>query len=423
MWLVALALAAPLGGGSASDDAPRRPADAIELPGLPLGPSVRVVGGDPVPVGTWDDAVGVVFDASYVGCTGTLIAPDLVITAGHCAGAISHVLVGIKNWAFDNEDYDIIAVTRTRVHPSYDGQRGFDVAVLELAEPSRFPPRVIASDCVLEESLTDGALVTIAGFGNTCTNGGCSTSVLNEVDTLVRDADCSEAVLDGTITGCDPTLRPAGEISAGGRLDVDGDGDLDGPRDSCFGDSGGPLYLRADRGDFLIGVTSRGFRGGDPEFPCRDGGIYARPDAVIDWIEERTGRVLERPQCNEPPAASIDDVKVPSGKSRSAVVVADDPEGTGVTVALASEPTLGTVSIVGDEVTFTAFEGAVGAETVMLTVSDGGSPVWPNSAAQVVTVPWEVEVGGGCGCATGAPHGAVWAGLIGLLALVGRRRV
>ena len=58
-----------------------------------------VVGGTPVPEGRWDDTVGIVFSNNYVGCTGTLVHPKVVVTAGHWVGGITHVAIGAKNWA------------------------------------------------------------------------------------------------------------------------------------------------------------------------------------------------------------------------------------------------------------------------------------------------------------------------------------
>ena len=48
------------------------------------GYSPEVVGGEVAASGEWDDTVGIVFYGSYVGCTGTLIGPKLVLTAAHC---------------------------------------------------------------------------------------------------------------------------------------------------------------------------------------------------------------------------------------------------------------------------------------------------------------------------------------------------
>ena len=43
----------------------------------------QVVGGTPVAPGTWPDAVAVIGATGT--CSGTLVAPDVVLTAGHCA--------------------------------------------------------------------------------------------------------------------------------------------------------------------------------------------------------------------------------------------------------------------------------------------------------------------------------------------------
>jgi secreted trypsin-like serine protease len=59
-------------------------------------------------------------------------------------------------------------------------------------------------------------------------------------------------------------------------------------RDTCKGDSGGPLYIHTGNDQYaLLGVTSRGVRNGFTT--CGDGGIYVRLDRCVDWIEQVTG--------------------------------------------------------------------------------------------------------------------------------------
>jgi hypothetical protein len=64
--------------------------------------------------------------------------------------------------------------------------------------------------------------------------------------------------------------------------------------DSCFGDSGGPLFLDGA----LVGVVSRGV--GTAGAPCGGGGIYVRADRVVAWIERVTNRKLARATCAGP---------------------------------------------------------------------------------------------------------------------------
>jgi endonuclease G len=69
-------------------------------------------------------------------------------------------------------------------------------------------------------------------------------------------------------------------------------------RDTCRGDSGGPLYIQSDEGTYrLLGVTSRGLKDFDhfPPQPCGNGGIYVRADRFLDWIRDVTGISIPGP--------------------------------------------------------------------------------------------------------------------------------
>src|SRR5688572_16628570 len=56
-----------------------------------------VINGTAVPAGKWPDAVAVL--SATGSCTGTLIAPDVVLTAGHCANpAPTTVIANTTNY-------------------------------------------------------------------------------------------------------------------------------------------------------------------------------------------------------------------------------------------------------------------------------------------------------------------------------------
>src|SRR5688572_25364809 len=199
--------------------------DDLPLPTIDLERPEGVVGGSPVSDGKWDDAVGIVMVESYIGCTGTLVGPRVVLTAGHCVIGypVTHVLIGSKDWLSEGGEFIEVA----DVHEYPNSQSTYDIALLILKEASTYEPRKFALECVLDDHFDDGSKVQIVGFGGTSAWGGGFNSELNEAETTVLDKNCSEDVIDGRITGCNEAVRPGGELAAGG----------DGVS-ACFGDSG-----------------------------------------------------------------------------------------------------------------------------------------------------------------------------------------
>src|SRR5262249_54554114 len=161
-----------------------------------------VVGGTAVPPGTWPDAVAVL--APTAACTGTLIAPDLVLTAGHCIETHPELVV------VDTIDYaqpggEVIAVSAAYAYPQWESN--YDVGVLVLERAAKTKPRPIAAACTAD-ALVDRAMVTVVGFGLTTRTGTGDNSRLHQAAIPVTDASCTQ------MEACAPAVAPGGEFAA-----------------------------------------------------------------------------------------------------------------------------------------------------------------------------------------------------------------
>lgn len=248
----------------------------------PADRPVPIVGGEPVVSGEWPDAAGIIYRGGVVACGGTLIAPDLVLTAAHCLTG-DPVAVALDTVALDRPG-EIIGVLGGWRAPA-----GYDAAVLVLEREATVRPRQIARGCALEP-LVAGAPAIAAGYG-AIDEGGITTSAeLRQVALEIRAPTCTDPD-----AGCHTDLPPDAELIAGG-----------GGSDSCRGDSGGPLYLPTAHGDYLIGVTSRGTA--DEDTLCGGGGIYVRADRLAAQIEVAFGRSLPVPTCG-PAAIEVSELR------------------------------------------------------------------------------------------------------------------
>jgi endonuclease G len=347
------------------------------------GPGGAVLGGSAVPAGQWRDCAAALFapDAT-TDCTAVLVAPSVALTAGHCNDAtLTDVLVGTNN--LDRpEDGETIPVARRIEYPS--SQETIDITVLELARPSAIPPRAIATGWARFD-IADGARVQLVGFGAIDRDANTFVPELQEAETTITDADCTEAI------GCNAFAQPAGELGAGGM-----------GTDTCPGDSGGPLYLRAPYGDFLAGITSRSYD--DAIFPCEAGGIYARPDKIVDWIEAMVGPVARGPEPSAPPIAAT------RGGGAMTTIAHGDPRGDEHDYVVVVPPVSGSAAAYRDGVVTYCASDVVGSDAITVEIVDRERPARRLALTIDVTIAdgtppptcsLDHEVDAGC-CSTGS---------------------
>lgn len=222
--------------------------------------SPTVVGGDRVSIKNYPWVVYLTTSNGFQFCGGTLVAPNKVLTAAHCATVYRpdemRVVAGRED---KNSQAGVVAdVSSVWVEPDYhSADSGDDVAVLTLDQSVPYRPIKLAGPG--DDGLyAAGTRSDILGWGNTSENGGASEFLLHANVPLAGDDTCSQAygVYDKNKMVCAGYDR--------------------GGVDTCQGDSGGPLAT----GGTLIGVVSFGDGCARPGKP----GVYSRVITYHDQI-------------------------------------------------------------------------------------------------------------------------------------------
>jgi trypsin len=273
---------------------------------LVAAPAQAVVGGKPVPDGQFPYVANVQIMGAF-GCTGTLIAPQWVLTAGHCGSATGslsqglapspvawpasayHVVLGTV-WAdgHGGEDHDVTQVLVDSDYVVTNGT-GNDVTLMKLDTPTKITPMRIAA-VGERSSWAPGKLTTVAGFGTTSENAQSPPDRMQFAQVPVTtDQYCAGAYPGGLSEVADDGSYDAKTMVCAGYPQ--------GGTDTCEGDSGGPLLAPVGKVFRLAAATSFGAGCAEAGKP----GVYARlaEGPIREWLKT----VVPGAFAPEPPAA------------------------------------------------------------------------------------------------------------------------
>lgn len=211
-------------------------------------------------------SIVMITDGKFAVCTGTLIAKDIVLTAGHCLQSDSGKLY--VGFSIDGTDKNVPKLRRHLITASkrpdgfkVDKNNNFtvesdalDLMVVKFdgGTPEGYvPAELFEAASIYPPELDKGAVVIPYGYGYTNIKKKAGFGPLRK----------TQVVIDEPYFG--RSEFATNEVNTG----------------TCEGDSGGPVFLRLADKYVVAGITSRGSDN------CTEFGVYTKVNAYTDWIK------------------------------------------------------------------------------------------------------------------------------------------
>ncbi len=247
----------------------------------------RIIGGKPAAPSAWPWMTGLVHKHPSINndlfCGASLIAKNWVLTAAHCvinkSTASFDVIINQVN--LDSLPSERLTVERMIIHPLFDNfSLKNDLALIKLKSSSNTQSILVLPPFSFQDKAGKSAIAL--GWGTTSSNSLEYTTELQQVSLpLINNALCKSSMHNIT----DDMLCA---------------GDGLGHKDTCSGDSGGPLIVFDDESQTWrqAGITSWGFK-------CAAAGsygVYTRLKNYASFISEHI--------CSEEAALPIVSLKL-----------------------------------------------------------------------------------------------------------------
>lgn len=225
----------------------------------------RIVGGVAADSYPWFTLLTITLkQGGTVICGGSLILPDVILSAAHCwdPASMERILakVGFRTYQYSYSGQEQVsrAVSNIIVHPLWSTVTfSNDIMLLKVD----FPATDVGLAPISYSAPNPGEKVTAVGYGKTREDGSVPNE-LQQVDVTIID-----------MNACNGQNSYAGSLNPLNQLCAAGPG-----KDSCQGDSGGPLLNSEGK---IVGITSSDIGCARSNYP----GIYTRVGAYQDWLE------------------------------------------------------------------------------------------------------------------------------------------
>uniref|UniRef100_A0A673K9G3 Trypsin I-P1-like n=1 Tax=Sinocyclocheilus rhinocerous TaxID=307959 RepID=A0A673K9G3_9TELE len=237
----------------------------------------KIAGGEDAKAGAWPWQVSIHVINKGHNCGGSLITKDWVLSAAHCfqsVGVPETLMYFGRLSQSGSNPFETNRTARQIInHPNYDRlSKDNDIALIELSSSVTFSDYIKPVCLAVVGSVFGGGTESwVTGWGSLLPNGTQLPDILQEVMIpIVINSACANAY--GGMYTITSNMICAGLLNQGGK-------------DSCEGDSGGPMVSKNGSLWIQSGVVSFGKGCSDPKYP----GVYSRVSQYQDWIKSNTG--------------------------------------------------------------------------------------------------------------------------------------